>query len=311
MKKAVSLLVLMLIFAIGDSFGQSTYNFLKLDVSARAAALGGSFVSNNDDPDVIFYNPAGIGLLKENPASFSFTKYLLDINMASLSYSTNLKNIGRIGAGVKYINYGSFPKTDESGNVLGSYGAQEVAFIAGYSNLLDKNFYYGANAKFIFSNIADRSSSAIALDLGLHYEIPSDLIDIGFAVLNAGTQLSSYYNTKEELPLDVVLGVSKRMEHMPVRLSLDFHNLNENQTQALSRLKFFTIGAEFYLSRVLNLRFGFDNQRRRDLTIGTSAGLAGFNVGLGVKISSYQFNYGFSSFGLVGGLHRISISTNL
>ncbi len=311
MKKAISLLFLMLFFTVGDSFGQSTFQFLKLDVSARTAALGGSFVSNNDDPDVIFYNPAGLGLLKENPASFSFMKFLLDINMASLSYSTDIKNVGRVGAGVKYINYGSFQQTDESGNITGNYGAQEVAFVAGYSNLLDKNFYYGANAKFIFSHIADRSSSAIALDLGLHYEIPDNLIDIGFAVLNAGTQITSYYSTKEDLPLDVVLGVSKRMEHMPVRLSLDFHNLNESQTKVLSRLKYFTIGAEFYLSRVLNLRFGFDNQRRKDLTIGTSAGLAGFNVGLGIKISNYQFNYGFSSYGLVGGLHRISISTNL
>ncbi len=49
----------------------------------------------------------------------------------------------------------------------------------------------------------------------------------------------------------MVLGVSKRMEHMPVRLSLDFHNLNESQTKVLSRLKYFTIGAEFYLSRSL------------------------------------------------------------
>ncbi len=167
MKKAISLLFLMLFFTVGDSFGQSTFQFLKLDVSARTAALGGSFVSNNDDPDVIFYNPAGLGLLKENPASFSFMKFLLDINMASLSYSTDIKNVGRVGAGVKYINYGSFQQTDESGNITSNCNYQEVAFVAGYSNLLDKNFYYGANAKFIFSHIADRSSSAIALDLGL------------------------------------------------------------------------------------------------------------------------------------------------
>ena len=311
MKISFSLLLVMLLITAGDSFGQSTYNFLKLDGSARAAALAGSFVSNNDDPDVIFYNPAGIGLLKDNPASFSFVKLLLDLNMASLSYSTNIKNIGRIGAGIKYINYGSFTKRDEFGNVLGSYSVQEAAFLAGYSNILDKNFYYGVNAKFIFSQIADRTSSAVALDVGLHYAIPSNLMDIGFAVLNAGTQISSYYTTKEDLPLDIVVGISKRMEHMPVRLSLDFHNLNENQDKIFSRLKYFTVGAEFYLSKVLSLRFGFNNQSRHDLTIGSSAGLAGFNVGLGAKISSYQFDYGFSSMGLIGAIHRITVSTNL
>ena len=311
MKKSITLLLALLLMTAGESFGQSTYQFLKLDVSARAAALAGSFVSNNDDPDVIFYNPAGIGLLKDNPASFSFVKLLLDINMASLSYSTDVKNIGRIGAGVKYINYGSFTGADDYGNITGTYNVQEVAFLAGYSNLLDKNFYYGANAEFIFSKIADRNSSAIALDVGLHYIIPSSMVDIGFSIMNAGTQMSSYYSTRENLPLDIVAGISKRMEHMPVRLSLDFHNLNENQTKFFSRLKYFTVGAEFYLSKVLTLRFGFNNQSRQDLTIGSSAGLAGINVGLGAKISNYRFDYGFSSLGLIGAIHRITVSTTL
>jgi len=39
-------------------FGQETFKFLMLDQSPRASALAGSFVSNNDDPNVIFYNPA-------------------------------------------------------------------------------------------------------------------------------------------------------------------------------------------------------------------------------------------------------------
>ena len=311
MKKSVALLLIVVFMAVGDSFGQSTYQFLKLDMSARAAALAGSYVSNADDPDVIFYNPAGIGLLKETPVSFSFVKHVLDINLASLSYSTDLKNIGRIGAGVEYINYGTFTGADESGNKTGDYGAQEVAFIAGYSNLLEENFYYGANVKYIFSKIADRTSNAIAMDFGLHYAIPANLMDIGFSIRNAGTQLTSYYTVRENLPLDFVLGVSKKMEHMPVRLSLDFHNLNDNAVAFFSRLKYFTVGAEFDLSKVLKLRFGFDNQKRSDLTIGTSAGLAGFNVGLGAKIAGYNFDYGFSSFGLAGAINRITVSTSL
>ena len=66
-------------------------------MSARAAALGGTFVSNHDDPNIIFYNPAGINLLSDNPVSFSFVKHLLDINLASLSYSTEFEGIGRFG----------------------------------------------------------------------------------------------------------------------------------------------------------------------------------------------------------------------
>ncbi len=299
------------IYASANLFSQNTYEFLRIDPSARASALGGSFVSVTDDADVIFYNPSGIGYLTGNPISFSFVKHLLDINLASLSFSTELENIGRFGAAVKYINYGTFEQADEFGNRNGEFGAGELATIIGYSNKLDENFFYGANAKIIYSKIADRSSSAVAVDLGLNYSFPEEMLSIGFSILNLGTQISSYYSTKEELPLDIVLGISKRLERIPVRLSLDFHRLNDNKESFSKRFKSFNFGAELTLSKVLKLRLGYDNQKRSDLKIGTTAGIAGFNFGIGATVSSYQFDYAYSSYGLIGALHRIGISTNL
>ena len=61
MNKVIFLALTLIIFG-NLTYSQNTYDFLRLDGSARAGALGGSFVSNNDDADVIFYNPAGIEL---------------------------------------------------------------------------------------------------------------------------------------------------------------------------------------------------------------------------------------------------------
>jgi len=307
----VIFLSLSLIFFGNLTYSQNTFDFLRLDGSARAGALGGSFVSNNDDADVIFYNPAGIELLTGNPASFSFVKHLMDINLATLSYSTEVEDIGRFGAAIKYINYGTFEGSDEFGARTGEFGVNEMALVIGYANQLDENFYYGANAKFIYSGIETRSSTAMAVDLGLHYAIPDKNWNFGFAVLNLGGQLSKYYNTSEDLPLDIAVGVSKRLENLPLRLSVDFHKLNKDRDNFVGRFKAFTVGAEFTLSKVMKLRFGYDNERRTEFKIGTTAGIAGFNAGLGVKVSDYQFDYGYSSLGLVGGLHRIGISTSL
>ncbi len=313
MNKKSSIIIsafLITLILFGNLYSQSsTYEFLRLDLSARAAALAGSFVSNNDDPDVIFYNPAGLQFLGKPEASFSFVKHLLDINLASLAYTTDLPKIGRVGAAVKYINYGTFTEADEFGNKIGTFSAGEFAFLLGYSNLLGKNISYGVNAEFIFSKIADRVSTAAAFDVGLHYAIPSDMIDFGFAILNVGSQITSYYNTKEKLPLDIAFGVSKRMEHLPVRLSLDFHDLDRQQDTFFQKFSSFSLGAEFYLSKVLTLRFGYNNQQRSDLAVGQSAGLAGIDLGLGALISGYRFDYGYSSLGLIGSINRISVST--
>jgi hypothetical protein len=311
MKKIVSLAAVAVLVFISNSFGQNTYEFLRLDMSARAAALGGSFITYSDDADIIFYNPAGLNLLEGSPVSFSFTKHLIDINLASLSFSTELENIGRIGAAIQYINYGTFDEADEFGNRTGEFGAGELAVLLGYAGDLGENFYYGANAKVIYSSIADRSSSAIALDLGVHYEFPAQQIHVALVALNFGTQISSYIDTKEDLPVDVAVGVSKKLENLPLRLSLDFHKLTEKRDDFVQRFKAFSVGAEFYLSKVFSLRLGYDNEKRSELKVGTTAGIAGFNGGLGIQISDYRFDYGYSSLGKVGGLHRISLVTSL
>jgi long-subunit fatty acid transport protein len=312
MRTFFSSLFIVFILAISFTFGQTTtYDFLRLDMSARAAALGGSYVTNNDDVDVIFFNPAGLGFLEKDPISFSFVKHLMDINLFSLTYSTSFENIGRFGAGVQYINYGSFDEADVNGNITGEFNAGELAFLLSYTNKFMDNFYYGANAKFIYSSIADQSSSAIGLDLGVNYEIPNIMLNLGASVLNMGTQLSSYTDLKEDLPLDVLIGVSKRLEKLPVRLSLDFHNLNQERDEFYQHFKGFSIGAEFYLSEVFTLRFGYDNERREDFKLGSSAGIAGFNGGLGVTISQYKFSYAYSSLGTVGALQSLTLSTSL
>ena len=126
-------------------FGQKTYDFLRLDMSPRAGALGGSFVSNNDDPNVIFYNPSGLKLIKDKKISFSYVNHLLDINLMSVSYTQDVGTWGRFGAAFEYISYGNFTRADQFGNKIGEFDAGELALIIGYANNLEENFYYGVN----------------------------------------------------------------------------------------------------------------------------------------------------------------------
>jgi hypothetical protein len=302
-----SILALLLSTAL---FGQqSAYEFLRLEMSPRAAALGGSFVSANDDADIIYHNPAGLVFLEKTPVNVSFMKHLMDINIMSVSSSMEFDDIGRFGAAIQYANYGSFTEADEYGNRMGDFGAGDLALIVGYANELAENFYYGANVKVIYSSIADYSSSAAAFDVGLHYALPEDMFNFGIAIKNVGTQLSSYVDTDEDLPLDVVVGVSKRLEHLPLKLYLDFHNLNDSEDEFFDRFNAFTLGAEFLLSESFRLRIGFDNENRKELKVADFSGLAGFNAGFGLTIKEYVVNYAFSSWGEIGTIHRIGVNT--
>jgi hypothetical protein len=301
--------VIFILVIVNVAKAQNVYEFLRLDTSPRAAAMAGSFVANYDDPNVIFYNPAGIATLSDNPVSFSFLKHVLDINSASISGSTLIEGYGRFSAGITYINYGTFDKANRYGDRTGEFGASDIAFLLGYAGNLDDNFYYGANIKFIYSGIDDKSSTGLAFDLGLQYLIPDKKWSFGFSILNMGKQLSSYVDTKEDLPLDVRFGIMKELEKTPFTFALTFNRLADKYDSFSERFQQFVFGAEIKISKPLKLRIGYDSERRKDLKIGSSTGLAGISLGFGVMISDYKFDYSFSSYGEIGGLHRIGIST--
>lgn len=303
--------IIILIFISQIQAQDNTFEFLRIDMSPRAASMGGSFSASGDDADVIFFNPAGLKLIEETPLSFSYMSHFLDFNFASISASKNFEGLGRFGAAVKYANYGTFTKSDDFGNRIGEYSASDIAFIIGYAGTIDENFYYGTNVKFVYSGIESYSSTAAAIDLGVYYTIPSQNLNLSLAVQNIGTQLSSYINTKENLPLDVNVGIAKKLEHLPLRLFLDFHKIQMNTDGIINRFKNFSVGGEFNLSKVLRLRVGYDNEKRKELKVGTYAGLAGFNLGLGILIKEYIFNYAYSSWGEIGAIHRIGLNTSL
>jgi long-subunit fatty acid transport protein len=305
---AVMFLLLVVGIALVSAQGTSVYSFLRDDVGARAAALGGSFVTATDDPNALFYNPASLATLSARRLSVGFFKHLIDINSGSATFGTEVPSLGTVGAGVVYINYGEFQRTGDEGQSLGTFGAGEVAFAVGYGSKIDSGLNYGVNAKFVYSSIADAHSSGVALDFGLQYmAIPNGLM-IGASLLNAGTQISPYVNTKESLPLDLSVGASVYPEHLPAVIILEFHRLSDQYDDFGSRFKQFSLGAEFTASENVQLRFGYNNQRRQDLKVGTgSAGLAGLSVGIGIATGSYTIDYGFTSLGSIGGFHRFSV----
>jgi hypothetical protein len=291
-----------------EAGSNTTYAFLRNDVSSRAAALAGSFVSIMDDPNALFYNPASLSTLSQPSGSLGFFKHLLDVNAGYISYSQSIGDIGAFGAGVVYVNYGTFDERDDLGNTIGTFNANDLAFVAGYSNLLDVNLHYGINVKVIYSSIGGYSSTGIAGDVGILYNIPDSRVALGASIRNIGAQISSYLGTREDLPLDVVIGGSVTPQGLPLLLNINFHRINE-EGSFTERFRAFTVGGEFTLSQSFQLRFGYDNEKRKDLKVGTSPGLAGFSAGIGLVISDYKLDYALSSLGKIGELHRISIGT--
>ncbi len=316
MKNLTNLLILVLaIFSCGavqvEAQTRNLYSFLRNDAGARAAALSGAFVSVTGDPGGVFYNPASARTVAEGTMGVTFLKHVLDINSGMLSYNNTLEGIGDEGSfavSANYVNYGSFDRADRNGNVTGDFGAFDLAFAGTYANDLDSNFHYGVTLKFVANALDEESSQAVAVDAGLLYTNPEKRFSVGLAVLHVGTQISNLSGVSEDLPVDLRLGANHRLRGLPLLLNVSFHRLADESDDIGDKLQSFAIGGELYLSKALQLRLGYDNKRRSDLSPDTQKKLAGFSGGLGVIVDDFYFDYGVSSYGQAGELHRFSLN---
>lgn len=293
----------------------AVYEFLRLDRSARVAALGGNSVALKGDVVTMFQNPAALSSETDKAASFSFQKNLMDINAGFVAYGRAINGWGDFGAGLSYINYGSFARTDAQGNQTGEFTAGDLCLQLGYGRELEKYAFGslrgGIALKFISSTIAEFSSTGVAFDAGLLLDIPDEKLQIGVSILNVGRQLSSYDGLSEPLPLDMRVGATTQLEGLPLLLSVGFVNLLDKTNSVWDKLKFFAIGGEFLLSEQARLRFGYNNKQRQDLSVGGSLGLSGVSAGFGVALQKFKFDYAVSSLGVIGIQHQFSVATML
>ena len=286
------------------------YDFLHNDASARAAGMGGAFVTIANDPSGMYYNPATLNSVDSTQASFTFFKHLLDINSGSATIATSLEGVGKVGFGVSYTNYGSFDRTDRAGQLNGTFGSNDIVAVVGWGTELGEGFAAGINGKAIFSTIDSYGSAALALDGGLHYMDTANRVQAGLALLNLGSQVSSFGADNERLPLDLKIGASHQLRGLPLLVAVNFSRLLDETDDFLSRFSSFSVGGEFTLSKPLRVRVGYNNRVRQDVAFGQSKGLAGFSAGLGVAVKGYRFDYAFNSLDRLGGNHRVTVNAS-
>ncbi|UOQ99201.1 type IX secretion system protein PorQ [Hymenobacter sp. 5317J-9] len=315
--------------------GRTVFPFLDLPVGAQQAALGGmSPSSRNDDPTMLFANPALLNAEMDGRLALSYVAYVADIKQSTAAYVFNTEKYGRFGVGVTYLNYGNFESYDLAGNSLGTVGVNE--YTVGVSDSYTKGkFTFGATTKLAVSSIAGNRSLAGVADAGVVYKHPTADFTAGLVVKNAGFQFSPYPGTERgPLPLDVQIGASVKPEHMPVRISLTAHHLQQWDIQYLdpnargtldasgqekkptksfgdNLARHFTAAAALVLSKNLQFRVGYNHLQRRELRLDNTSGSAGLSFGAMLKISSFQIDYTHATLQAAGSSEYFTLSRNL
>ena len=288
-----------------------SFEFLRMDFNPRTAGTAGAFSTFSGDVGTVLQNPAGMAALEQPQYMFAFNRYLLDINGGQMAYGQKWNGWGVFSMAVSFLNYGEFKETDASANETGNtFTASDLSLNVSLSDELAPGLSYGVTLKYIYSVIADFNASAAALDFGLLWDVPYDKdIRLGFAVSNLGSNFEYFGSVKDRLPLDIRLGFSKKLAHLPLTLAVSFVHLADPVDVFSDYFKRVSVGGEFVISPALRLRLGYDYALNRELkTELQNSAFGGVSGGLAFYYEQFRFDYAYNNYNLLGNVHMISLT---
>lgn len=299
MKKCVFTLFLGLFSTILQAQdSQTEYNFLRLPISAHAAALGGDNITIiEDDPSLMFSNPALAASVSDMTVGLSYMNYMKGANYMGASFTKAMSDKATLAGGIQYMNYGKMKEVDENNVQLGKFNASEIAVEAIFSYELAKNLVGGITGKFITSYIGSYNSIAVGVDLGLNWYDPEHEWSVSAVAKNLGGQVKAYDDNFGNMPFDLQLGVSKTFAALPVRVSATLVDLTHFNYQFINHLN---LGAEVLLSESLWIGGGYNFRRANDMKIGVgddeSSHGAGFSFGGGINLERFKLNLSYGKY---------------
>lgn len=311
-KRIIFLLSILLIFHFNlkllcayDKVGTTSAQFLKIDSSARSAAMGSTFVGIADDINSIYWNPSGLSNLTFKEVSFMCLFHFEEFKYNFLSYAHPTERMGTFGFMLIYATSGDIPKTlvNEWGGYVetkGTFVGKDLAFLLSYGNIYSEHLFQGLNIKVIQQEIDTKKAIAYAFDYGILYKVPiyfkgtEKCLKIGFNLSNIGTELK-FIETKEKLPLNIRVGTGFDLTPSCI-LGLDINKPIDNDYNL-------HIGFERTFKNLFSIRGGYKTDLISEL--GSSSG---FTLGFGCQLKLAGIDYAFVPYGDLGMSHRISLN---
>jgi hypothetical protein len=226
--------------------------FLLITPDSQSGGLGDAGVALTNNSNATHWNPAALSFMnKKFGAGISYTPWLtqLGVKDISLSYLSGFYNMGEdgaIGGSLRYFTLGEIIFTNEQGQEIGRFNANEFAIDASYSRKLSESFSLALGARFIYSNLAAgftvggtntviRPGIAGAADIAGLYNKDFTVSDLpmnvraGFNISNIGSKIK-YTNsgTADFIPTNMRLGYAVKIDadnYNSITFTNDFNKL--------------------------------------------------------------------------------------
>lgn len=291
-----------------NAIGTTGSQFLTLDQGARGIAMGGAYSAVTNDAYSIYWNPAGLARVPRLSAAFMYTNYVADIAYQSGVVAKRVNDVGVIAGGFRYLDAGIVQHTDISGNDLGTVRPRDYVGELGWGQSVydlsdsEVDVNIGVAGRWHHSDYllhADGYSGDIGVQARFYHG--SYAYDFAFVAENIGLG-QSFDKRRDTTPFQIKVGGAMQ----PIKnliLSIEAVAPSADVAYGAAGLEY---GLDVSRSVKAAVRGGFNSQTLETLGVMTSA-----SVGGGLQVGNLGFDYAFVPFGLLGDVHRFTVSWNL
>jgi len=307
----------------GQRSGTSGFQFLKIPVDARSAALGQAVVASGGDASVLYWNPALAASVGGIQAGLYHSAYFVDVTVdfAGVVWPVPGTNMA-VGASIQTLDSGEMDVTTEF-QPFGTgetFRLRDLGIGLTFSQALTDLFSYGVTTRLVRESVAGLSASTVVADLGFHYRVGPTGLELAVALRNFGLDGRPGGSLDRPVIDDPPVATESAFESMTppttFHLGVAWELLRGDAGQSLristqltnpsDNAETWSAGVEYGWRETLFLRtgyrFGIDEATVPSLGAGVQAPLSGARL---------RFDYSFNRLERLGVAHRIGLSVTV
>ncbi len=308
--------------------------FLKLEVGAKAAALGGAYVAGVNDMSALYWNPAGLAKIGQQSFYGTYTSLYAGIQHGYVAFGTQIGHSDFIGVHVTYLNSGEMEVTtldfpEGSGEF---FTVSDLAIGLSYARNLTDRLSVGGTIKFVNETIWRETANTFGFDIGSQFDTGILGIKLGMSITNFSTKFKfngpdlnidvdtdpryegnpdteARLNTQEwSLPLVFRMGIlvdilgpnSVILKNPNHRVSFSF-----DANDPLDHFLRFNTGVEYSFQEMLAFRAGYH------LNYDETSFSAGVGLILDINSMPLNIDYAIVNYGTLGFINQVSIQLGI
>ncbi len=297
-----------------NQVGTTSFQFLQVIPSARAAAMGNATSAIIESSESVFFNPAALTQTGAFAASVSYLDWFQDVNISSVALSYQLGNTGTFGFHAMAVDYGEIVETRvdqlqrdpdtglyNPGLTNNTLSASAMVFGISYARALTDRFSFGLTTKFAREDLVAKAVNGLIFDGGMMYKTGFKSLKLGVMVRNFGAEVK-YFDESYPLPQTFSIGISGFLvgpeaealfltsENNRILLAYELAQTRDHSQQQ-------HLGMEYSFSSLISLRGGYKFNYDEE----------SWTVGFGLAYHRFRVDYAYNDFGsFLGNVQRFT-----